>query len=127
MLDFGFASEQEIRAELGKRLRAQRLVQFLSQIELAERAAISVSTLKLLESKGQCTLENFIRTALGLGLADEMQSLFIPEIKSIAQMEQAEQAKRVRAPRKSAVAKLKQKSLPLERLPNRRSENERPE
>lgn len=110
MLDFGFASEQEIRIELGKRLRAHRLAQGLSQVELAERAAIGVSTLKLLESKGQCTLENFIRAALGLGLADEMQSLFILKIKSISQMEQAEQAMRVRAPRKSAVAKLKQKA-----------------
>ncbi|MGS0743154.1 hypothetical protein ACVBEF_15170 [Glaciimonas sp. GG7] len=51
-----------------------------------------------------------MRVALGLGLADEMQSLFIPKIKSISQMEQAEQAKRVRAPRKSAIAKLKQKA-----------------
>jgi transcriptional regulator with XRE-family HTH domain len=110
MLDFGFASEQEIRVELGKRLRAQRLTQGLSQAELAERAAIGISTLKLLEGKGKCTLENFIRIVLGLGLADEMQSLFSLKIKSIAQMEQAEQAKRVRAPRKSAVGKLKQKA-----------------
>lgn len=110
MLDFGFATEQEVRIELGKRLHAQRLMRGLSQVELAKRAAIGVSTLKLLESKGQCTLENFMRVALGLGLADEMQSLFIPKIKSISQMEQAEQAKRVRAPRKSAIAKLKQKA-----------------
>lgn len=108
MLDFGFATEQEIRIELGKRLHAQRLIRGLSQIELAKRADIGVSTLKLLESKGQCTLENFMRVALGLGLADEMQSLFIPKIKSIAQMEQTEKTKRVRAPRQSAIAKSKQ-------------------
>lgn len=108
MLDFGFANEQEIRIELGKRLHAQRLAQGLSQAELAIRAGLGVSTLKLLESKGRCTLENFIRVALGLGLADEMQSLFILEIKSIAQMEQAELAKRIRAPRKSAVARFRQ-------------------
>ncbi len=110
MLDFGFANEQEIRIELGKRLHSHRLAQGLSQVELAKRAAIGVSTLKLLENKGQCTLENFMRAALGLGLADEMQSLFILKIKSISQMEQAEQAERVRAPRKSAVAKLKQRA-----------------
>lgn len=122
MLDFGFATEQEIRVEFGKRLHAHRLAQGLSQVELAKRAGIGVSTLKLLEGKGRCTLENFVRAALGLGLADEMQSLFILKIKSISQMEQAEQTKRVRAPRQSAVAKLKQKtgsSLPRPAKPPR--------
>lgn len=108
MLDFGFANEQEIRVELGKRLHAQRLAQGLTQVELAARAGIGVNTLKLLEGKGRCTLENFVRTVLALGSADEMQSLFVLKIKSIAQMEQAEQATRVRAPRKSAVAKYRQ-------------------
>lgn len=99
MLDFGFASEQEIRLELGKRLRAQRLAQGLPQLELAQRAGVSVNTVKLLESKGRCTLENFMRIVLGLGLADELQPLFMLKIQSIAQMERAEQAERMRAPR----------------------------
>jgi len=108
MLDFGFATEQEIRIELGKRLRAHRLAQGLSQVEMARRAAFGVSTLKLLEGKGQCTFENFMRAVLALGLADEMRSLFSVCIRSISQMEQAEQRKRVRAPRQSAIAKSKQ-------------------
>ena len=101
MLDFGFASEQEARTELCKRLRAQRLVKGLSQAELAEWAGISVSTVKLIENKGQCTLENFMRMVTSLGLAEELQPLFVLKPKSIAQMEQAEQANRVRAPRKA--------------------------
>jgi len=101
MLDFGFASEQEIRLELGRRLRAQRLTQGLSQVELAQRAGIGVNTLKLLEGKGKCTFENFIRTVLALGLADELQSLLLLKMDSIARMEQAEQARRIRAPRAS--------------------------
>lgn len=100
MLDFGFASEQEARFELCQRLRAQRLVQGLSQAELAERAGLSISTIKLMEAKAQCTLENFMRVVIGLGLADELQALFVVKPKSIAQMEQAEQANRVRAPRR---------------------------
>ncbi|HEX8887352.1 MAG TPA: transcriptional regulator [Noviherbaspirillum sp.] len=106
MLDFGFASEQEIRLELGRRLRAQRLAQGLSQVELAQvelaqRAGIGVNTLKLLEGKGKCTFENFIRTVLALGLADELQSVLLLKIDSIARMERAEQARRIRAPRAS--------------------------
>ena len=110
MLDFGFASEQEIRAEFGKRLHAQRLVQGLSQAELAERAGISLSTVKLFEKKGRCTLENFVRMVMGLGLADELQPLFAIKIKSIAQMEQAERANRKRAPRRSRSGTAPQKS-----------------
>ena len=103
MLDFGFASESEIRSELGARLHAQRMVRELSQAELAERAGISLSTVKLIENKGRCTLENFIRVVAGLGLADDLQSLFIVKPTSIAQMEQIGKAKRRRAPRKPRV------------------------
>jgi len=104
VLDFGFASEQEIRAALGQRLRAQRLVKGLSQADLAERSGISLSTVKLIESKGQCTLENFLRTLIALGLVDELQALFVLKPQSIAQMERAEHGKRLRAPRKVRLA-----------------------
>ncbi len=104
MLDFGFASEQEIRAELGQRLHAHRLAQRLSQSELAERAGISVSTVKLIEAHGRSTLENFIRTVMALGLADSLQALFALHVRSIEQMERAEQQQRKRAPRRPMTA-----------------------
>lgn len=104
MLDFSFATEQEIRIELGQRLRQQRLLKDISQEELAIRAGISVSTIKLIESKGQSTLENFVRVLVALDLAIEMQALFEFKPLSIAMMERIQNAQRLRAPRKSGSA-----------------------
>lgn len=101
-MHFALANAQEIRHELGCRLRSQRLIQSLPQDELALRAGISLSALKRLEKNGAATLESLLKVALALGLANDFQSLFAPNLTSIAQMEQAEQAQRKRAPRRSA-------------------------
>lgn len=106
MLDFGFASEREVRSELGQRLRSQRLLKGVSQDDLATRSGVSVSTIKLIETQGQSTLENFVRVLMALGLVAEMQTLFQFKPMSIAMMEQMELAQRVRAPRKSKRAPL---------------------
>lgn len=104
MLEFGFANEQEIRIELGRRLQAQRLEQGLTQAELAQRGGLALSTVKQLEKKGQCTLENFVRAVMGLGLVDDLQSLFVLQVRSIAAMEQAAKPQRRRAPRTKKIA-----------------------
>ena len=100
ILDFGFASPEEVCKALGARLKAQRLAQSITQSELAARAGVSAGTVKNLESKGQSSMDSIVRVGLVLGLTDDLQTLFTLKVKSIAQMEQAEQAKRVRASRK---------------------------
>lgn len=100
MLDLGFATPEEIRHELGVRLKAQRLAQRLAQDELAARAGVSIGTVKNLENHGQASLESVLRIALALGLADHFQALFALQVQSIAQMEQTEKSKRIRAPRR---------------------------
>lgn len=101
MLDFGFATYQEVCKELGARLKAQRLVQQITQKELAAQAGLFPGTVKNLENKGQSSIESAVRIVLALGLADHLQALFKLRIESIAQMEQAEKGKRIRAPRKA--------------------------
>jgi transcriptional regulator with XRE-family HTH domain len=99
MVDFALATSSEVCAEIGARLRAQRLAQRLTQHELAVRAGVNVGTVKNLEKKIMtASLESIVRVALVLGLADHLQPLFVLQTKSIAQMEQAEHAKRLRAP-----------------------------
>lgn len=99
MLDFGLATEAEIRGQLCQRLRNARLSQGFSQATLAEMAGVSTSTVKFIESKEQCTLENFVRVVSALGLVGEMQDLFVTQPKSIAMLEQAQRSLIKRAPR----------------------------
>ena len=100
MLDFSFATPKEVCLEIGSRLKAQRLAKGWSQIELAGRAAVAKGTLQNLENKGVGTLDSFVRVVLALDLSAQLQTLFNLKVQSIAQMEAAEQAKRLRAPRK---------------------------
>ena len=104
MLDFGLATEAEVRGQLCQRLRTIRLSQGLSQATLAEMAGLSASTVKLIESKQQCTLENFVRLLIALGLVVEMQDLFMLKPKSIAMLERAQQFSARRAPRQHRTA-----------------------
>lgn len=106
MLEFALATENEIRAELASRLRKRRLAQGLSLETLAKRAGIGRNTLQRIEVTGDCTFENFIRTVVALGLAQELQGLFVLNAFSIAQLEkQTELAKRIRAPRQPSLKK----------------------
>jgi transcriptional regulator with XRE-family HTH domain len=100
MLDIGFSTYEEVCKELGARLKAQRLAQMLTQEELAARAGLSMGTVKNIENKGQSSIETVVRLGLALGLADHFQELFNLQVKSIAQMDQVEQSKRIRAPRR---------------------------
>ena len=100
LLDFSFATVDEIAQELAGRLKAARLAQGLQQSELALRAGVSAGTVKALEKNGQSTVTSLIRVVQALGLTQDLQQAFVLEVRSIAQMEQAQRAQRQRAPRK---------------------------
>lgn len=104
MLDFGFATTEEVCKELGARLKAQRLAKGWSQIEVAYRAGVAIGTVQNLENKGTGSLESLVKLASALELTDELEGLFNLKVRSIAQMAAAEQATRVRAPRKRKTA-----------------------
>jgi transcriptional regulator with XRE-family HTH domain len=97
-MHFELFTSQEIVAELGQRLRAQRLLQNLQQDELASRAGISERALRNLERSGRATLDNFVRVVVALGLAEELSRIFELKLKSIKAMEAAS-VKRQRASR----------------------------
>jgi transcriptional regulator with XRE-family HTH domain len=100
-MDLTFATREEVLKQLGGRLRARRLAQGLTQATLADMAGISVGTVKTLERCGISSFETVIRVVQALGLTDQLQGLFEVEQRSIAQMEQAAQSRRQRAPRRT--------------------------
>ncbi|WP_267876773.1 helix-turn-helix domain-containing protein [Massilia aquatica] len=53
-------------------IRRRRLLKGITLETLAERAGIGKATLQRLETRGDCTFENFIRTVLALGMASEL-------------------------------------------------------
>ena len=102
-LDFSLASFDEIADALGAKLKALRLAQGLQQTELATRAGVSRYVVQELEGSGKGTLMSLLRIVQALGRESDLQGLFELKVNSIAQMEQAERAHRVRAPRKYAL------------------------
>lgn len=93
-------SESALMAELAHRLKEHRLRRNLLQKDLAQKAGISVSALKKLESSGKVTLENFMKVVFALRLEKEMMGLFDAPALSIAQIEALKTAKRQRATRR---------------------------
>lgn len=108
MLNFAFSTSDEIAAELGLRLRACRLSQLLTQADLAARAGVSVGTVKALEKTGQSSVTSLVQVSQALGLTDQLQTLFVLKVQSIADMEQAQLAQRQRAPRKARTSRRNQ-------------------
>lgn len=100
-MKIALASPQEACAELGRRLREQRLAQLLPQEELASRAGVSLGAIRKLEKDGQATVLTLVRAAIALGLVGELEDLFtLQPQRSLADMARAEAARRVRAPRR---------------------------
>jgi transcriptional regulator with XRE-family HTH domain len=98
MIDAILPTADELSRELAARLRKQRLSLRMTQAELAARAGVNIGTVKNIEHKGgTSSLVSIIRVAQVLGLADQLQSLFVVSPRSIAQMELAHSAPRHRA------------------------------
>ena len=77
-LAFHQLSDQHIHDELCSRLKAARLEINITQAELAERAGISLITVKRAESaKGNITLMTLIALLRALGLLDQLDN-FLP-------------------------------------------------
>ena len=83
--------------QIGRRMRRQRLAKGMTQQELAERAGVSVSTLKLMEHEGKGSIQRLAKIAVVLDLDGELRSLFsMPN--TYDSLEAVERSARQRAP-----------------------------
>lgn len=85
--------------EIGQRLKRLRLARGWTQEELAERSCVAISTLKLLEAKGQGSFQRLIRVAVILGVDGELRELF-SNTNAMESIEAVKRSERQRAPRR---------------------------
>ncbi len=94
-----FRNPTELVRAIGARLREQRLARGWTQQELAERAGVGLSTLKLFEHEGKGSLQRLAKIAVALNLDGELRQLFA-EPKSYESLDAVEASTRQRAPRR---------------------------
>lgn len=73
---FQLRNPNRLIREIGRRLRDHRKARGWSQAELAERAGVSLSTLKLLEREGRGSLQRLAKVAVILDLDEGLRQLF---------------------------------------------------
>ena len=94
-----FRNPVDLIRAIGERLRVARLARGWTQEELAERSGIALSTLKLLEAKGQGSLQRLARVAVALNLDEELRDLF-SRPSAMESIDAVKRRERERAPRR---------------------------
>lgn len=71
-------SSKDVGEVLAQRIKGARLSADLTQQGLAERAGVSLGSLKRFERSGEVSLKNLVRLAFALRLEDGFDALFRP-------------------------------------------------
>lgn len=79
ILSLKVSSPSDVLKRLAQRAKRRRLDANLTQEGLAERAQLSLGTLKLFERTGKASSEFIIRLAFALNAERDFDSLFLPE------------------------------------------------
>ena len=66
----------QITADVAKRAAARRKRLGLTQAQLAERAAVSLGSLRRFEQTGAVAFESLVRICIALGCEDDLDALF---------------------------------------------------
>lgn len=102
MMNLGLVKPAEVVELLCVRLRQERLIQGMTQAEVAARAGIGVGTLSNLEAGRSVAFDSVVRVAMVLGRLEELELLFMPQLESLDDILRYEQgAQRQRVKRKA--------------------------
>lgn len=88
------------RKALVERLRGHRVSQGLTQVGLAQRAGVSLATLRKFEQKGLITLEGYLKLAFALGILDRVVDAVSPAPPAFKSIEEVLMANRPEPKRK---------------------------
>lgn len=78
VVDLRLMSAPELAAELGERVRRERLRQDLTQRTLAERAGVARLTITRMEADGTATLGSFLAVLIALRRAGDLEQVLQP-------------------------------------------------
>ncbi len=87
-------SIKEIQEYLSKKIKDERLVQNLTQKELALKANIPLATFRRFEQKGEGSIKDFIKILVALGRVNELENILKQsEYSPIKEYEKAQKEK----------------------------------
>ena len=69
-------SPNDVNKEIAMNVRARRKEKKLSQVQLSERADVSLGSIKRFERTGEISLSSLIKIAFALGCEDDFEQLF---------------------------------------------------
>ena len=78
MMSIMLKTPSEVMQDLALKVKQKRLSQNLSQIGVADRAGVSLGSLKRFEQTGQISLESLLKIALSLNCLKDFESVFSP-------------------------------------------------
>ena len=102
-MDQSAKTPDELQKQLGERLKARRISRNFSQAQLAEKAGVSLKTLRNLEHGDGSSVETLVRTLKALDATNALDLLVpIPTVSPLAILRNATAPQRVRRPRRAS-------------------------